>query len=916
MLLLLTFLAGCATRPDVAQPRHSQPAGEIWGEQTVGQTFVAQKNGLNRVDVFLATYARDNTGPVTFHLRESPAAGQDLVTIQFDARDVQDNAYQTFTFPPQRNSQNRSYFFFLEAPAAKPGNAITVWASPTDTYSQGQAYLASQPHPGDLAFRTYAEYSITQIGRDLWRGLRRHTGTALLAILLFVVPGFGVLSLLYWGDVDAGWLDGWMACKSARTTLANQPTSQPANYSQSRDWELVVLAAGLSVAIAPLLILFASLAGLPLSRGPVIALLILLAILAVLPGLLRRRHPHSPAPPLPRSPAPPPLRPSPPSGSSGSSGTSGPSTPLLLAIFTISLATRLLVAQDLVAPMWGDSYHHTLIAQLLVDHGGLFQSWEPYAPLQSFTYHFGFHSNVALFHWLTGTPVLESVIIVGQIINALAPLMIYPFVRRLGGSSWAGLIAVLIASLLSPMPSGYVNWGRYTQLTGMVVLPVAATLTIDAIASTDRAWRRLALASIAVAGLALSHYLVTLLYLPLVLAYLAWWNATRIRHLCRRALRLYSGQAEEQGRQGDKETRRQGDRETRGQGDRDKVSPSPCLPLTSAPPHLGTSALLSALTGPWLRACAVGLIASILITPWILNLWRGRLPRMLAARLGSNPQSTYFQTAYNVVGDIFVYVPPWLIALAVAGAVWGCWQRRPLAIITIVWTALLILLANPNIIGLPGAGVVNNFTLIIALYLPLSILAGAGLAPLVEHSNTRLARGRLMAAGLVIVASLAGARVRLMDLDYRYRLVTPADQEAMQWIRDHTPEDARFLVNSFTAFGGHTVVGADAGWWIPYLAGRRTTVPPATYGMEASRNADYPIQVGTFYREIAAQPLNSPATIQVLSTHDVTHIYIGAVGGELLDPTRLERSPLYHLVYSRNGAMIFELTKTFPSERP
>ncbi|RME43034.1 MAG: hypothetical protein D6791_16435, partial [Chloroflexi bacterium] len=112
--------------------------------------------------------------------------------------------------------------------------------------------------------------------------------------------------------------------------------------------------------------------------------------------------------------------------------------------------------------MWGDSYHHTLIAQLLADHGGLFQSWEPYVPLRSFTYHFGFHSNVVLFHWLTGTPILQSVIVVGQILNALAPLMIYPLVRRLGGSEWTGLIAVLIASLLSPMPAGYVNWGRYT----------------------------------------------------------------------------------------------------------------------------------------------------------------------------------------------------------------------------------------------------------------------------------------------------------------------------------------------------------------------------------------------------------------------------------------------------------------------
>ncbi|MFQ5592601.1 MAG: glycosyltransferase family 39 protein [Anaerolineae bacterium] len=892
LLLTILLLAGCATRPDLTQPRHSQTAGEIWGEQTVGQTFIAEKDGLNRIDVFLATYARDNAGPVIFHLRESTITTQDLATIRFDAADVQDNAYRQFTFPPLGDSENHAYYFFFEAPEARPGNAITVWASPTDTYSQGQAYLAGQPQAGDLAFRTYADYNLVQIGRDLWRGLRRHASAALLAVILFVVPGAGVLALCG-GVLGIGY---WvLEIRDWRLEIG--------------DWELVIMAAGLSVAIAPLLILFASLAGLTLNQGPVIALLILCAILAVLPTLHQHRFPISNTQyPIPNTQYPiPPI--------------------LLLLIFLISLATRLLLVQDLVAPMWGDSYHHTLIAQLLVNHGGLFQSWEPYAPLQSFTYHFGFHSNVALFHWLTGTPVLKSVIIVGQILNALAPLMIYPLVRRLGGSEWAGLTAVLIASLLSPMPAGYVNWGRYTQLTGMIVLPVAATLTIDAVSSKDRSWRQLILAGIAVAGLALSHYLVTLLFVPFVLAYLLWWSSTRIQRLC--------GGAEEQ----------------RSGGAREQGSPLPPSPRFGRGGSGGrgpaeSRSLGSEIAQPWLRAGTVGVTAGLLISPWILNLRTGYLPRVLAGRFGGGAGTAYFQTTYNAVGDLFAYVPPWLIALAVAGALWSGWQRRPLAIVTNLWTALLILITNPNLIGLPGAGVVNNFMLQIALYLPLSMLASAGVGDLIERivGTQENIEGRgmttkacpevppeawsgpgrdegpgrrivttnvrqIIVATLIIVAALAGARWRLMDLDYRYRLVTPADMEAMQWIRDNTPADAKFLVNSLTAFGGHTIVGDDAGWWIPYFTGRRTMVPPATYGMETSDILNYPGQVEAFYRNITTHPLDSPRAADVLRAQGITHIYIGAAGNGLLDPAILRQSPFYYPVYDRDGAMIFQVTQ-------
>ena len=52
-------------------------------------------------------------------------------------------------------------------------------------------------------------------------------------------------------------------------------------------------------------------------------------------------------------------------------------------------------------PLWGDSQQHSTIVQLILDHGGLFDDWAPYADIQSLTYHFGFHAFAASIAWLT-----------------------------------------------------------------------------------------------------------------------------------------------------------------------------------------------------------------------------------------------------------------------------------------------------------------------------------------------------------------------------------------------------------------------------------------------------------------------------------------------------------------------------------
>lgn len=140
---------------EIIQAKHAEPAGEIYGGQVVGQTFVSHRSHLNGIAVLLATYARENTQPVIFHLLESPSSAVDLVCIEFSASQVADDQWRIFRFDPLPDSRERSYYFYLESPKSEPGDAITPWISPQDVYQEGSLMRNHKPAEGDIAFKTY-----------------------------------------------------------------------------------------------------------------------------------------------------------------------------------------------------------------------------------------------------------------------------------------------------------------------------------------------------------------------------------------------------------------------------------------------------------------------------------------------------------------------------------------------------------------------------------------------------------------------------------------------------------------------------------------------------------------------------------------------------------------------------------------
>jgi hypothetical protein len=225
---------------------------------------------------------------------------------------------------------------------------------------------------------------------------------------------------------------------------------------------------------------------------------------------------------------------------------------------------------------------------------------------------------------------------------------------------------------------------------------------------------------------------------------------------------------------------------------------------------------------------------------------------------------------------------------------------------------------------LPGEGVITNFTLFIASYIPAGVLIGAGFGWL--HLSLRGAFFAKLSPGrgwvnsfllllLVTGIGLWGARQRLGDMQVMSSaLVTRPDIRAAEWIQENTPQNARFLVNSFFAYGNTLIVGSDGGWWLPLLAERQTTLPPITYGSERGPRPDYILWVDELTSEIQDKGITHPDVMALLRERGVKYVYIGQQQGRanydgpyVLNPDKLLSSSFFRLIYHQDRVWIFEV---------
>jgi hypothetical protein len=706
--------------------------------------------------------------------------------------------------------------------------SVRAGISSAESYTGGAAYRNGEPEEAQLALRLM--YTSNRMAAGVAQEAFFWLKLCVAAAFLYVLPGWAVLSYLY------------------------------SRWDERRWPEKIGLAAGVSLVIYPLLYLWTDTIGLHL--GALYAWLppILAAVALAIQALRRRKSKKELSAPT---------RSAPQKGRETLAtywSRFGLVDIAYLSLGLLVLISRFWAVRTLDLPMWGDSYHHTLVTQLLLDHSGLFDSWAPYAQMQTFTYHFGFHSLTTTLSYLTGMNAAQATLWAGQLINVLAVFCLVPLAVRMGRNPWAGVAALILVGMLFPMPMAYTNWGRYTQLTGQVILATVVFMSWEAFEQEKSDWRLILLTGFVLGGLALTHLRVLIIAVLFLVAY----GITRLRSRDLRSVAF--------------------------------------------------------------RGLVIAGLALLLFMPWLVHTYSGQIMAIFNSQITTPASQVPADTDQaSSVGDLFEYLPAlaWILLPGIIG--WGLWRRERSILLVSIWCWLAWIAGEPGWYGLPGTGAVTPFAILIAAYIPASMLYGAAVgwlinmaqpgqeaAPLKEASGRSTLRYGALQALLAFLAIGIGIwtfGMRQQDISISdHALALRPDLRAAGWIRENLPPDALFLVNADLAFGESTTVGTDGGWWLPLTAERQTTIPPMNYSFERLPWPGYREWINSLYEQINAQGIADPQVVDELHKRGVTHVYIGQQQGGVsffgrhnFDLAALLSSPDYQPVYHQDRVWIFEV---------
>lgn len=828
LFLLALILASCTPYISNEQSTHTDFLS-ITQENQVGQTFVASYDGLQGISLFLKPLQEQNA-TIQLILYEGRNSSAPIRATSVRSADITKPGFYNFNFETIDNSTGKDYFFELSYPGT---GKLRVGSATGNSYLEGAQYLDGIAINSQTSFQLSYAVSPMLIGL-ISEGLKWGL-YLILTIFMFVIPGWAALNWL---------LPGWK------------------NFNQVTK---ITLSLGIGVSFYPLGLLWMNTIGIHSNviaalTLPVLGLIFIL-FAQIREGKNREIFPqesgsdqkNSNKPPVQKSPF--------------NWHEFIPDLAVILILLVI-IFTRFWPIRNLDAPLWGDSYQHTMIAQLLVDNEGLFSSWEPYAQLSSFTYHFGFHSLVQNFAWYSGQGVIQSILWMGQILNIIAILALYPLAVMIGKNKWSGVIAILIAGLISSMPMYYLNWGRYTQLASLIILPVIIYVIWKILDSNTIDYKSDILVWVGLSGLALTHYRIVL-FIPLF--YISYF----FFHLKKQEI------------------------------------------ITTTKKALSH---------------VIGMV--LLLLPWLFRLSEGTLPKLFGTQITTAAADISQTTqSLNEIGSITSYLPLSIWILLALSVLWGIFTRSRLSMIFSLWWLLIFLIANPNLLNLPGTGIITNFTVFISAYMPAGILIGSSSASflrflkilpnkdvnLINESEMELGNQKQIISSVVLIICVAlicvwSIRPRIRDIrPAEHALLTRPDIRSMEWIQENLPNDAKFLVNSFFAYGGTLVAGSDGGWWLPLLTSRDSTQPPLLYGAETANQPDFIQSTNQLIALIKDKGIDHPDVRTELKNRNITHVYIGQLQGQvnttkpLLNLQELIESSNYSPIFHQDRVWIFSI---------
>lgn len=787
-------------------------------KKNISQTLTSMSYGLKGFNLSFSPVT-DGDGFITIDILQQ-ANGQTIRSASMPIRAITDEKNYSFQFEPIIQSNLTD--FIVKISVIGEGS-VQVGYSSDAKYMEGGLHLNNVPIDSQLFFSTSYDPLIANL---TWITFIFQTGFFLiLSGLVFILPGWSLLQL------------AWKEWKSLAFFVK------------------LGLSLGISFALYPLLLLWLDVLG--VQPGPFLVW-ITLGISLILLGFSIYRNKWNDQiqgkKPL-----------------NFQLKNLDPIDLITLLVVFLIILSRFWAIRTLPAPLWGDSISHANISQLFVDHNGMFSEWFPYTPYVSFTLQYGFSLLSSLWIWFTGASILNSSLIVGQLVNIAAILTIYPLVMKItSNNKVTAALALVLSGLLSPLPGGYVNWGRYAQLAGLAILPVALWLLWSGLEEKKNLTGMpkqasfyavpVILTGLAFSGMTLSYYRMFFYFISFLAIYLlilslpAWKNNSK--------------------------------------------------------KFIIDSLFL----------IASGALSIILVLPWVLKIQGGTLTSQVSNSVVA-PTHTFEMVFHDYLTwkNILDYYPFGLLILLGVGFMISLFQKNKPIILISLWYILLSGIFLTQLIRIPAAVFLQNFSVMISLYIPIAIVGSWTIEKIYSSStisDSSLKWMRIVYSALLTIALIYGTTRQSQISDPKfYAMLTRPDIRAIQWINQNLSSSTYFMQEGLRVPPGDSIVGTDGGWWLGLLTGRKNTMPPQ-YALlnETPKDKSYNEMIVHLVAILEEKPIDDPEVLKILCKEKITHAYIGQQEGKvsfgntpIFTKDELMKSSAFFPIYLQDHVSIFEL---------
>jgi hypothetical protein len=193
----------------------------------------------------------------------------------------------------------------------------------------------------------------------------------------------------------------------------------------------------------------------------------------------------------------------------------------------------------------------------------------------------------------------------------------------------------------------------------------------------------------------------------------------------------------------------------------------------------------------------------------------------------TEPLKNAWDYLYYLIGPISGYI---LIGFGLIGLIWSVFKTKN--VFFQLWAILVLFFALPTGLRLMNFRY-DYFALVV--FIPIAITSAFGIVLLFGQFIKRRSLASLLVLLVAAFLCVAGAWQNARAVNTETVLATQSDIDALEWIKTHTPEDARFFINT-VGWSTNTYRGVDGGGWILPLTGRWSIVPTIFYPMSGDEN--------------------------------------------------------------------------------